>query len=44
MIANKLKFDRKHRLRPIPIQEEDWVLIAEGGLGQDHFSAKKFIQ
>ena len=43
-MANKPRFDKKHRLRPIPIQEGDWVLIAEGGLGQDHSSAKKFVQ
>jgi hypothetical protein len=43
-MANKPRFDKKHRLRPTLIQEGDWMLIAEGGLGQDHSSAKKFIQ
>jgi hypothetical protein len=43
-MANKPRIDKKHCLRPILIQEGDWVLIAEGGLGQDHSSAKKFIQ
>jgi hypothetical protein len=43
-MAHKPRFNKKHFLRPMPIQERDQVLIAEGGLGQDHLLAKKFIQ
>jgi hypothetical protein len=43
-IANKLRFAKKHCLRPTLIQKGDFVLIAERGLGQDHSLAKKFIR
>jgi hypothetical protein len=43
-MANKPRFDKKHRFRPKRIQEGDWVLIAERGLENQHSSAKKFIQ
>ena len=41
---NKVRFDKTHRLRPIPIKEGDWVLIAEGGLEQQHSTKAKFIR
>jgi hypothetical protein len=43
-MANKKYFDKNHRMRPMPIQEGDWVLVAEGNIGQDHSSIKKFAQ
>ena len=41
---NKVRFDKTHRLRPIAIKEEDWVLIAEGGLEQQHSTKTKFMR
>jgi len=41
---NKVRFDKTHRLRPVAIKEGDWVLIAEGGLGQQHSTKAKFIR
>jgi hypothetical protein len=41
-LANKERFDKVHRLRPKLVQEGDWVLIAEGNIGNDHASIKKF--
>jgi len=41
-LANKVRFDKIHRLRPKPIYEGDWVLITEGNIGQDHATIKKF--
>jgi hypothetical protein len=43
-MANKPRFDKKHQLKPKPIEEGDWVLIAEGGLKNQHLSAKNIIQ
>lgn len=43
-MANKERFDKTHRLRPKPVREGDWVLIAEGNIGQDHATVKKFAQ
>jgi transposase InsO family protein len=41
---NKARFDKTHRLRPVPIKEGDWVLIYEGGLDQQHSTIKKFAR
>lgn len=41
---NKVRFDKTHRLRPIAIKEGDWVLIAEGGLEQQHSTKAKFMR
>ncbi|CAM6103697.1 unnamed protein product [Calypogeia fissa] len=41
---NKERFDKTHRLRPIPIKEGDWVLIYKGGLEQQHSTIKKFAR
>jgi hypothetical protein len=41
---NKVRFDKTHRLRPIPIKEGDWVLIAEGGLENQHSTKAKFMR
>jgi len=41
---NKVRFDKTHRLRPTTIKEGDWVLIAEGGLDQQHSTKSKFMR
>ena len=41
---NKVRFDKTHHFRPTAIKEGDWVLIAEGGLEQQHSTKTKFMQ
>lgn len=43
-LKNKIRFDKTHRLRPIPIKEGDWVLISEDSLDNQHSTVKKFAQ
>jgi len=39
---NKVRFDKIHRLRPVPIKEGDWVLISNDNLSNQHSTVKKF--
>ena len=41
-LKNKVRFDKTHRLRPVPIQVGDWVLIHEDHLMNQHSTIKKF--
>jgi hypothetical protein len=43
-LKNKARFDKTHRLRPIPIKEQDWVLIFDNSLDMQHSALKKFAQ
>ena len=43
-LKNKARFDKTHRLRPIPIKEGDWVLISDNSLDMQHSALKKFAQ
>ena len=40
-LKNKDRFDKKHRLRPKPIEEEDWVLVYDSSLDNQHSTYKK---
>lgn len=41
-LKNKERFDRKHRLRPKTIEEDDWVLVYDSSLDNQHSTTKKF--
>ncbi|KAL3680996.1 hypothetical protein R1sor_023952 [Riccia sorocarpa] len=41
-LNNKDTFDRKHRLRPRPIEEGDWVLVYDSSLDNQHSALRKF--
>jgi hypothetical protein len=43
-LKNKARFDKIHRLRPIPIKEGDWVLISDNSLDMQYSALKKFAQ
>jgi hypothetical protein len=43
-LKNKARFDKTHRLRPVPIKEGDWVLISDNSLDMQHSALKKFAQ
>ncbi|CAM6082164.1 unnamed protein product [Calypogeia fissa] len=43
-LRNKGRFDRVHRLRPVPIQEGDWVLVFDSRLENHHLSENKFAR
>ena len=40
--ANKKLFDKKHRLRPRPIQDGDWVLVYDSSLDNQYSTIRKF--
>ena len=40
-LKNKDRFDKKHRLRPKPIEEEDWVLVYDSSLDNQHSTYRK---
>lgn len=40
-LKNKERFDRKHRLRPKPIEEGDWVLMYDSSLDNQHSTIRK---
>ncbi|KAL3692893.1 hypothetical protein R1sor_006544 [Riccia sorocarpa] len=41
-LKNKGRFDKRHRLRPTPIQEGDWVLVYDNSLDNQHSALRKF--
>ncbi|KAL3700490.1 hypothetical protein R1sor_018512 [Riccia sorocarpa] len=41
-LKNKNTFDRKHRLRPRPIEEGDWALVYDNSLDNQHSALRKF--
>ncbi|KAL3700954.1 hypothetical protein R1sor_018976 [Riccia sorocarpa] len=41
-LKNKDTFDKKHRLRPRPIEEGDWVLVYDSSLDNQHSTLRKF--
>ena len=41
---NKERFDQKHRLRPKAIQNDDWVLIYDSSLDNQHSTSRKFAK
>ena len=43
-VKNKDRFDRKHRLRSQPIQNEDWVLVYDSSLDNQHSTIRKFAK
>jgi hypothetical protein len=43
-LRNKVCFDKTHRLRPIAIKKDDWVLISDNNLDMQHSTSKKFAQ
>ena len=40
-LKNKDRFDKKHRLHPKPIEEEDWVFVYDSGLDNQHSTYRK---
>ncbi|CAM6128240.1 unnamed protein product [Calypogeia fissa] len=43
-LRNKGWFDKVHRLRPVSIQEGDWVLVYDSRLEHQHLSENKFAK
>jgi hypothetical protein len=43
-LLNKLRFDKKHRLRPKRIEEGDWVLVYDSSLDHQHSTIRKFAR
>ena len=41
-LKNKDRFDKRHRLRNIPIEKGDWVLVFDSSLEHQHKSIRKF--
>ncbi|KAL3685685.1 hypothetical protein R1sor_003707 [Riccia sorocarpa] len=41
-LRNKDRFDKRHRLRPKPIREGDWVLVYDNSLDNQHSALRKF--
>ena len=41
-LKNKERFDKRHRLRPKPIEEGDWVLMYDSSLDNQFTVQKKF--
>ncbi|KAL3676054.1 hypothetical protein R1sor_026002 [Riccia sorocarpa] len=43
-LSNKDRFDKRHRLRPKPVEEGDWVLVYDSNLDNQHSALKKFAK
>ncbi|KAL3686249.1 hypothetical protein R1sor_004271 [Riccia sorocarpa] len=43
-LSNKDRFDKRHRLRPKPVDEGDWVLVYDSSLDNQHSALKKFAK
>ena len=41
-LKNKERFDKRHRLRPKPIEEGDWVLMYDSSLDNQFTVQRKF--
>ncbi len=41
-LGNKDRFDRTHRLRPKPIQVDDWIIVFDSTLDHQHSALGKF--
>ena len=40
-LKNKDRFDKKHKLRPQPIEKQDWVLVYDSSLDNQHSTMRK---
>ena len=43
-VRNKLRFNKKHRVRPQKNEEGDWVVVYNGILDHQHNSIRKFMK
>ena len=41
---NKSRFDQTHRLQPKKIEEDDWVLVYDNNIDNQHRSTRKFTK
>ena len=43
-VKNKAAFDQKHRLRPIALQDGDWVLVYDSSLDNQYTTMRKMVR
>ena len=43
-VRNKAAFDQKHRLRPIAIEDGDWVLVYDSNLDNQYAAMQKMVR